>query len=82
MLDELPDDDRDHWKEILVTFDAWHDHVPVTDIVAQMNHTYHWGDHTGVSDCMKPTVHKNIHDRISIDEGLYFKYIDEHEPIT
>ena len=81
-IDTVPVDDRDHWKEILVTFDAWHDHVPVTDIVAQMNHTYHWGDHTGVSDCMKPTVHKNIHDRVSIDEGLYFKYIDEYEPIT
>ena len=36
----------------------------------------------GVADCMKPTVYKNPHDRVSIDEGLYFKYIDEHEPLT
>lgn len=81
-IDEVPVDDRDHWREILVTFDAWHDHIPVTDIVAQMNHVYTWGDQIGVADCMKPTVYKNPHDRVDITEGLYFKYIDEHEPLT
>ena len=80
--DNVPVDDKDHWKEILVTFDAWHDHIFVNDIVTQMNHNYTWGDRLAPIDCMKPTSRVTYKDRINVDESIYFIYRDEHEPLT
>lgn len=81
-IDDVPVDDTDHWKEILVTFDSWHDHIHINDLIVTMNHNYTWGDHISITENMIPTVYKNPRDKISIDESIYFIYKDEHEPLT
>ena len=60
----------------------WHDHVRIWDTIAAINHVYTWGDLINVRDCMKNTIIKNPKDKIGIEDVIYFKYVDEHEPLT
>ena len=60
----------------------WHDHVRIWDTIAAINHVYTWGDLINVRDCMNNTIIKNPKDRVGIEDVIYFKYVDEHEPLT